>query len=185
MKNIKILFSKNKKSLALIVSMIILGTFAAGSTIAWLKTETDTVTNTFEKAYVDCEVKEDWTPGEKKQDVKIKNTSNIDAYIRVAVIPEFEDDEGNVVAQSCELSDLNIIFNGIGTKWIEKDGYYYYKEKVSSGSNTDILIKKATLKTKNNCNLNLHIMAEAIQAQPKDVVESAWGVTVDKDGKLS
>lgn len=186
MKHIKSLFNNKYKSLALIIATITLVTFATGSTIAWLKDETKAVTNTFEKAYVDCEVEENWTEGEKKEDVKIHNTSNIDAFIRVAVIPTFEDDEGNVVACNCNLSDLNITFNELGTKWLEKDGYYYYKEIVAAGFDTDVLINEATLKTENGYNLNLIISAEAIQAQPNEVVEGAWGVTVDKEnGKLS
>ncbi|MBQ3179857.1 MAG: hypothetical protein IJB55_00675, partial [Firmicutes bacterium] len=105
---------------------------------------------------------------------------NVDAYIRVAIIPTWEDDEGNPVGVSASLNDLDIVWTS-SNKW-EKgdDGFWYYTSPVSAGASTGNLIAEATVKTANGYKMNLQILAQGIQADGVDSndetpVEQAWG----------
>ena len=76
--------NKTKTILALALVALLL-TCAVGGTVAYLVTKTDAVTNTFTPGRVTVRV-EDTVSGNVKKDVKITNTGNTSAYIRVAIV---------------------------------------------------------------------------------------------------
>lgn len=93
--------------------------------------------NTVEVA-VDDKMSQD---GRTKSDVVITNTGNTDAYMRVAIVANWYDKNGQIVAPWGGLLDT---FDGeclLGTKtnavdtqnWTYDGGYYYYKWKVKPG----------------------------------------------------
>ena len=190
---------KTKKPVALVAILVLLCCAVAG-TVAYLVTSTGPVTNTFTPASVTTEVEETFD-GTTKSDVRIKNTGNIDAYIRVAVIVNWADDKGNVsgtpVKDSDYVMDLNID-TGTTTNapWFKgSDGYYYCKTAVKSVKQdtkdcyTPVLIKsciKATgAQAPAGYDLQVTILADGIQSVPADAVQQAWGVTVDSSGQLT
>jgi hypothetical protein len=179
-----------RKAAIAMAAMALLLCCAIGGTLAWLVTSPGSLKNTFTPAQVQCEVRESFSNG-IKSDVYVLNPDvkgSVPAYIRVALIPTWEDNEGNVAAISAGLSDLAIEW---GTNWIKGgDGYWYYKAPVAPGAQTDQLIKTAVVsKTGNGYRMNLYILAEAIQAHGKDSkgaspVEVTWKVKLDASGKI-
>lgn len=182
---------KTKKPLILLASMVLILLVGVVGTLALLIMQSGPVENTFVPGNVSVEVQENFNNTEKK-DVQIRNTGNVDAYIRVAIIPTWEDDEGNPVGVSASLSDLDITWTN--NNWQQgADGFWYYTSPVSAGGSTDNLIDSASVKTANGYHMNLQILAQGIQADGVDSkgqtpVELAWssGVSgVGYDGTLS
>ncbi|MBQ3198936.1 MAG: hypothetical protein IJB67_01020 [Firmicutes bacterium] len=175
---------KTKKSLITLASLAIILLVGVGATLAFLVMKSGPVTNTFVPGNVEVTVQESFD-GTTKKSVSIKNIGNVDAYIRVAIIPTWEDDEGNPVGVSASLDDLNITW-GSSDKWKKADdGFWYYTSPVPAGDSTENLIASATVKTDSagynaGYKMNLQILAQGIQADGVDSndetpVEQAWG----------
>lgn len=177
---------RNKKLILLIsVVAILILALTAGTTLAWLKASSGPVVNTFEPARVTSQVEEDITNG-VKSDVRIKNTSNIDAYIRATVVINWVDKDGNIAAQKPEANKDYKIEYDLSNGWWERDGYYYYSSAVAPDHLTNELIKECTAvagKAPEGYSLSVEIIADAIQSVPDKAVREAWNVTV-ADGKI-
>jgi hypothetical protein len=151
---------------------------AGGGTIAYLTSQSGTVINTFTSASTGVEIKETCS-GAVKSNVYVENTSDIDVFIRAAIIVSWADSSGNVYAQAPTEDDYTI---ELGSDWKKIDGYYYYSKRVSAkGTDSD---KTANLidrcyPTEGNaptgCELQVTVLAEAIQADG-GAVSDAWGV---------
>ena len=179
---------KTKKSLIMLASLAVILLVGVVGTLALLITQTNSVENTFVPGNVSVAVSETFD-NETKTNVSIKNTGNVDAYIRVAIIPTWEDSAGNPVGVSASLDDLTIDWgpaDGSETEenpsnnWEKgKDGFWYYTSSVSPQQSTTILIDSATVKTDSAgynagyC-MNLQILAQGIQSVPTTVVTSEW-----------
>lgn len=188
-----------KRGIFVICAVLILCTIAAGS-IAWLSSVTGSVTNKFDPAEVTIIVTEEPFDHEVKQNVSVENTGNVHAYIRVALVPAWVDENGNVVAQEASLDDCTITWGENGTASLEgnpdwfkgSDGYYYCRKPIPPRSETPnnftpILIKKCEVNDSaygHQYDFELRVMASAVQAIPTDAVEEAWGVSVDANGDL-
>ena len=177
---------KTKQPVALVALLVLLCCTVAG-TLAYLVDSTDPVTNTFTPASVTTQVEEEFN-GTTKSDVRIKNTGNIDAYIRAAVIVNWADAQGNVSGTPVKDSDYTIIYNE--SDWFQgSDGYWYYTKPVAPNDGlTDILIKScapAANMAPEGYDLQVTILADGIQSVPADAVQQAWGVTVDSSGQLT
>ena len=59
--------------------------------------------------------------------------------------------------------------------------------RLAAGSETSAVVREAkvTFPEGKGYKMDLEVMAQSIQAEPKDAVESAWGVTVNSDGSLT
>lgn len=184
---------KSKKTLTLLVALLVIFTVSVGSTLAFLITQTGPVVNTFTPGEIKGNVIETFD-GETKKDVHIKIDSNSDvsAYVRALVVVSWKDEKGNVYGKK-PVADVDYSMDwGLDDNWFSVgDGYYYYKKPIGPGessNDTTKLIDSCTqLKAceNSNYNLNVDIIAEAVQAEPKDAVEDAWGVTVRSDGTIS
>ena len=188
---------KNKKLVLLIsVVAILILALTAGTTLAWLKSSSGPVVNTFEPAKVTSQV-EETINGTVKEDVKIKNTSNIDAYIRATVVVNWVDDDGNIAAQKPVAgTDYTISYASDTGWWKGNDGYYYYSSPVApwktanNGDLTGVLINSCQLDAGANVpeggyHLSVEIIADAIQSVPTKVVRDNWHVAVSADGTIS
>ena len=176
-----------KRSLVLVVSLLALLLVVAGGTLAWL-TAQDSVSNTFTPAHVTCDVDETFD-GTKKENVTIKNTSDIPVYIRASIIVTWKDSEGNVYGQKPASSDYDMKMAANSGWVLGTDGYYYYTSPVAVGDTTGTLINKCTVKDGatppgDDYKLSVEIIAEAIQSQPDRAVADAWNVTVS-NGSLN
>ena len=180
-----------KRSLVLVVSVLVLLLAVAGGTLAWL-TAQDSVNNTFTPAHVTCDVVEEFKDG-IKSDVKIKNTSDIPAYIRAYIVvtwKDADDADDNVYGKlPVEGTDYTMTMSS-GTAWKKgSDGYYYYTSPVAADDTTGVLISSCTEKTEKapaGYRLSVEIIAEAIQSVPTTTVGDVWGsvASVDSNGTL-
>lgn len=166
------------KSVALLVSLVLIIVCAVGGTVAWLVAKTTPVQNTFTPGKVSCTVEENFDANTGvKGDVKIKNTSDVNAYIRVRLVG-YNKEADDIIGGSADW--LNKI-NTNNDNWFKDGDYYYYKTSVASGAATSNLIDNCTLED----GQVLEILAEAIQATPTTAVTEAWRVTVDSNGNLT
>ena len=171
--------SAKRKSFIVLFSLALILLFAVGGTIAYIVTSTNDVKNTFEPAQVACEVEEQFD-GAIKENVKIRNTGDIDAYIRAAVIITWKDSDGNISAVApVEGTDYTINYN-LGD-WLKgSDGYYYFKNPVPDGGLTDTaLIDSCEFTGRENrpgaeYELSVEILADAIQSVPPTAVNESW-----------
>lgn len=176
----------NKKQLILLISLMLLCTMAVGMTLAYIVTQTSPVENKFNPSHVTCQVAEQFN-NNIKSDVKIQNTSDIEAYIRAAVVVTWQDEAGNISSlKPVSDEDYSITYKE-SAGWINgSDGYYYYSSPVAPDGYTDVLISecKPLKDGPQGYTLHVEIIAEAIQSVPADAVEQAWNVTVT-DGSIS
>lgn len=191
--NGKRVLKTNRKAPVALVAILVLLCCAVAGTVAFLIDSTGPVKNTFEPSHVTTYVEETFANGEKK-DVRIQNTGDIDAYIRVAVIVNWADASGNVSGTApVKDTDYTISYNNDG--WFEgSDGYYYCKAPVKSVKQdakdcyTPVLIKscvKATgAQVPAGYDLQVTILADGIQSVPDKVVNEAWPAVQVSGGQL-
>ena len=180
--------ANKRKAIVLLTSLVLLIALLVGTTIAFLITSDEPITNTFNPSQVSCEVNEESFNNEVKTNVTISNTGDTEAYIRAAIIVTWKDSEnGNVygaapIAGKDYTIDLNL------TEWIEgSDGYYYYRYPVApkdkENSATSVLINRCFAIHENTpagYGLNVEILGSAIQSVPVSVVNEKWpAVKVD------
>lgn len=173
--------ASGRKKSALVISIVLLLTVAVGVTLAILSTKSDPVSNDFSYKPVTCEVDEPgWTDGNTvKQNVSIKNTSDVQVYIRASIVVTWKvEDDGSVLAKKpVEGVDYTISLNE--TDWVNSDGIYYARQAVEPGEKTPVLINSVKVLTETEgYTLQVEVIAEAIQATPKEAVQEAWGVTI-------
>lgn len=190
----KYLKNKNKKSLTLIVSLILIITIGVGGTLAYLITSTSAVKNTFTPSKVVISVDETFD-GNTKEDVVIQNhRDSVKAYIRAAIVVNWMDNHGNVWATTPELGKDYTMTPGTG--WtLGTDGIYYHKGAVPAGKPTEVLITEAKPLVEAPADgyyLSIEILAQGIQADGVDSnneppVLSAWesGVSAANNDTLT
>lgn len=153
----------------------------------------DEIVNTIILGNVEIEVEEEFTSPEnwdgKKVDkvVKIANKSNVNALIRVAIIPRWVDNQGNpwpgdTNIISCERVNIIDLPNiNPNNKWVYgNDGYYYYNTVVPTGEATVEILNSLSasipeeLKNRyKDKTLIVDVKAEAVQAA-EYVYKASW-----------
>ena len=198
MRQIKTYSRKPKRSIKpflIAFCVCILACAAVSGSLAWLISAPGPVVNEFIPGEVTIQVDETFDDEHTtKQNVSIKNTGNVPAYIRVALVPAWVDDEGNIAAKPASLKlndDCNIAWgkdgSGYEADWfIGSDGFYYCKTVIEPGASTPILIKSCTVKgEEHEYDFELQVIASAVQSLPTSTVEEVWPVVVDTDGTLA
>lgn len=167
----------SKRTVILLASLTLLMGLAIGSTAAYLVTHTSQVTNTFTPAKVSCVINEKFE-NNVKSDVTIKNTGNVDAYIRAKVIISWTDADGKIVPAPFDDPDFTTDAN-----WSlnEVDGIYYYSERVAPNDSTTNLIKSiAPPSDTKGYRLKVDIIADAIQADGiASSAQASWAEAKD------
>ena len=183
------------KALLLIASLAVLLTATVGSTAAWLVSKPAAVENNFVPGKVACQVLEDFGKDYVKRDVKVQNTGNTDAYIRVLLVFTWKDKEGNIFSNKPQEGiDYQINMDNMNlTDWIMQKSdagvYFYYKKRVAPKAKTDVLIESlyqitdVTGPENGKYKLSVDILADAVQANPPEAVAESWGVAVE-NGKI-
>lgn len=193
-----------KKTIA-IISLALLILITVGTTLALVFTDTKPVQNTFTPSRVSCAVVEGTNDpvehsnvdtGNVKEAVKIKNTGDTDAFIRVAVVVNWMSADGTKVwAQKPTLAQTPddtkgqylIDFNTDDWKRSSTDEYWYYSKPVAPDTLTPKLIETAYLMKDvtppDGYYLSIEIVASAIQSTPEKVVFEQWGIPVS-NGEL-
>lgn len=180
-----------KKRITLVLSMALLLAVAVGATVAFLVDKTPSVTNTFQPVSVSCRVQESFdTNTNTKRDVSVQNTGDIPAYIRVAVVVTWVSRESGNTYGGAPVAgtDYRMTLNENG--WIQgTDGFYYCTTAIAAGDATPLLLTSVTPvdgQAPEGYRLSVQIVASAIQAEPAEAVQFAWGgVTVYDDGTIA
>ena len=145
---------------ALILSLCLIFALAVGTTLALLTANTDPVTNTFTAAKSKITIEEKTDNGSKSE-IYVKNEGTATSYVRVKLVCNWVDKDGNVSATPVPAPTIT------NSDWFEKDGIYYYT------------------KAPEGCRLEVTVLAESIQAAPSKAVTDSWGVRVDNNGYLT
>ena len=171
---------KTKQPVALVALLVLLCCTVAG-TLAYLVDKTPEVKNTFEPAKVTTSVLEDPFDGVTKKNVRIKNTGNIDAYIRATVVVNWASDsetEKNVVSGIVPKEGTDYTIDWTMVNWVKVGDYYYYTQKVAAKGETKQLFTDCKLKEgvtpPSGYHLQVTILADGIQAEPVHVVADVW-----------
>lgn len=172
---------------ALILSLCLIFALAVGTTFALLKANTDPVENTFTAAKSGTDIVEK-LDGNQKKSIIVQNTGTAVSYVRVKLVMNWVDGNGNVSAEP-----VNITVDYDNTNWFEQGGIYYYKMPVApigakpDNVTTNLLKTPITQDTApEGCHLEVTVLAESIQAAPSAAVEGAWtAVKVGSDGNLT
>ena len=157
------------KHFAALLALVLILVCTVGGTVAYLVAHTDPVTNTFTPGKVSCQVEEKFNEKTKTEAV-IKNTGNVPAYIRVAVVANTVDGDNITGMATLPEGWLNDEY------WTKSGDFYYYKGVVQPNAVTaaDLLEKDIPL-----TDIQVTILASAIQSMPDDAVEEAWQMRYD------
>ena len=173
---------KHTKRRTTLLSIFLILSLAVSGTLAYIVARTDNVNNQFEPSYVTCQVN-----ANNDDTFDVTNTSDIDAYIRAAIVVNWMDDQGNVRGISPKASDYSLTVNA--TDWWKdtKTGYYYYKYSVVPAGVTEDLITSyglaAGVTAPSGYELCVEVVAEAIQADGDTdngavpAYRNAWGIS--------
>ena len=159
-----------KKASALTIAIILILVMAIGGTVAFLVTHTDQIVNTFQPTDVSCEINEKFNDDNTvKTSAVVENTGKIPAYIRVAVVANTVDAEGNITGAADVSNKL------AGSGWTKVGDYYYYNGVVKPNETTGNLLAEGI----DLNGIQVTILASAIQAEPTNAVAEAWDVQFD------
>lgn len=125
--------------------------------------------------YNEIEIIENFEPQVKlekgqslKREICIKNSGNVDCYIRVKPI----------ISDSRVLDSINLNYNLIDFSYNKNDGYYYYNEKLSPGNNTTPIF--TTISISENAEdfvlegFEIYTCAEAVQTIQNKSMADVW-----------
>ena len=190
--------------LTTILTILIFG--SVSTTIAFLITGTDSITNIFVPANVETTVVM-WKGGEGYDGIRcrVRNESDISAYIRAAVVVNWVKTDGagnrhiHAIAPE-EGVDYQIEFNTqnwIKAEYPNEEVIYYAKEPVGPCSieggekkySTDYALfnnfkQISTVNQPDGYELEVEVVASGIQSVPYGVVSDKWNVTV-VDGTIT
>lgn len=163
----------SKKPLTLFVALVLLLTLAVGGSLAWLVSNDD-VTNSMVPGEVPIQINET-VSNNFKSDVTVTNNGNIQAFIRVAIIANAVDEQGNVTTLGNKPSFT------VSSDWTEIDGYYYYNGIVEPKGTTGNTTAPLFTDKVSFANGEINILAESIQVLggvtgDGNASIDAWGV---------
>ncbi|MBQ3500020.1 MAG: hypothetical protein IJA70_01140 [Oscillospiraceae bacterium] len=186
------MMNKKIRFLPVLLAALLVLTMASGSVFAYMKSKTPVFENEIIPAAVTCEAVEE-TDAEKniKTSIKVKNTGNIDAYLRVCLVTYWVDESGNIMPIPSETLNFEYSDN-----WVKgSNDIYYYKSAVAPGALTEELLEEAeSIKLKTyiadaekgtTYYQRIDVFAEAIQSLPAEAVTESWGVTLDGNGIIT
>lgn len=154
------------KSTALIIAIVLILVMAVGGTVAYIVTHTEPVINQFTPTEAKITVVEDIEDNVKNSITVRNDSTGVPVYIRVALVANAIDDNGTVTGNA------EVPAFALGTGWVQIGEYYYYTSAVEVGASTgNLLGDNMTLDT----DTQVIVVADAIQATPKDAVIAAWG----------
>lgn len=164
----------SKKPLTLFVALVLLLTLAVGGSLAWLVSN-DNVQNTMVPGNVPIQIKETLN-GTSKTSVTITNNGNIQAFIRVAIIANAVDKNGDIIVGTAPTYTVD------AEKWTQLGNYYYYNGIVEPSGTTAALFTGDVGFT----NGEINILAESIQVLggltgDGSASANAWGVVYSND----
>ena len=178
---------KNSRLTTILIAAMLFMTLAVGSTVAWLSAKDAPIQNKFLPSEVSCEVTEDFNGATGvKSKVNVKNTGDIDAFIRVKLVTYRTNEQGRHIGGTALVPSFTM-----GSDWEKYGDYYYYTLPVAPGDKpktnlTDRMTLIGAYPDADGGKQAIDVMAEAIQSVPEDAVQTAWGAgfSIGTDGRL-
>ncbi len=169
---------RSGKAKTLFLSLLLISIVVIGGTLAYLLTKTESLTNVFQPSSVSCSVTEESFDGTTKTNVNVKNTSDIDAYIRVKLVTYRVNDAGQNIGGAAVIPDFTP-----GAGWVKHGDYYYYTSPVQPGESPATALIGSIALTGSYSDADggkqvIEVMAEAIQSIPAEAVGNSWGVSI-------
>ena len=164
-----------QKWIAIIIICAVVFAGTIGGVVAYMIKISQEKKGDFVPAEVSCTINEGFV-NNQKSDITVRNTSNIDVYVRVRMVTYWLDASGNVVNKTATLPAFALDEN-----WVKDadSNTYYYKLPVATGAQTSNLLKTAlVLGSEDGYRQVIDIFAEAIQANPAEAAQNSWGVTI-------
>ena len=170
-----------------IVLILMLALISVSTTLAFMFKKSNVVENDFQPGKTVCEVQEAFD-GVEKTSIKVKNDkeqgSNVESYIRLAMISYWVNESGDIVGKPSEMPDVSYD----SAHWLKStsNDYYYHKSSVAPGETTaELLTGKIILQQVEEDEQILsqvvEVFAESIQAAPADAAAQSWGVTIENN----
>ena len=149
-------------------------------TIAYIQVHSH-ISNSFTVAKLSIELNETFD-GKDKTNVTVKNTGDVPAYLRAAIVVNWKDTDGTVI--SANESEYSM---AMGPEWIQgADSYWYCKKPTDAGQPSPALIVSCKpIVVKADQRLSVEILIQGVQAEPATAVEELWDATVTADGTLT
>ena len=178
-KTFKFLVWSGKKAVVFLALTVALSLAVVGTTIAYIIDYTESLKNTFTPPVVDIST---------VNGNVITNNSDVDVYIRAAIVVNWVSSEGTLSEPPVEGTDYTLSVN---TGWVKgTDGFYYYTSKVDPSTASVTLLSEVNADTITNGDytLTVQVISSAIQATPAEAVIGAWtsvsGVDTSNNDKL-
>ena len=182
----------HKRAVLLGLAALLIVAASIGGTLAWLTSNPSGIVNTFTPGEVPNQVTEDPFDGTTKSNVRVKNTGNVDAYIRVALVPIWRNADGTGAGYPA--AAVNPADYGMDSDWFKQGSYYYYSKSVAPNEVTAHLLTSFTAPTTptnapEGTYYELQMLAQSIQADGTDAngtspAEFAWNDVKVENGKL-
>ena len=190
---------KNTKNFTLfiIACAVVTVLVSLTSVMAYMFKRSEILDNQFVPASVQCAVTEVFE-NDTKTSVKVQNTGDIEAYIRLRIVTYWQDSKGNAVAITAPEIKFDDDWEYDTDNWIydEDEKTFYHKTPVAAnGLTSELLAKdfegiKLEKRTEifNGEKYTYHpvitFVAEAIQSKPTAAVLQ-WKVTLDGDYNIN
>lgn len=148
------------KTLALLLSVVLIMGAVIGGSLAYLQTNSTSITNSFTPGHVGCEVKNTADGFVVAPD----SDTNTPVKLRAAIVANWVDGDGNVYWQQPQVTVT-------GDKWAvnNTDGFYYYSENVvpkGAAEPLTVSLNQGQVAPSASYNLQIQVLGEAIQAEP-------------------
>ena len=167
---------KLRKTLLMVLALSLVLTLSlVGAMFAYMYKQTGSVTNTLVPANVACQVFEKFS-GNTKTEIKVENTGNIDAYLRVRMVSYWVNDKGEIMPKESVMPAY-----AVSSDWIAQGNHTYcWKTPIAPGGLTpNLLTSSITLGvSEEGYRQVVEVFAEAIQAEPLKAVEEAWSISL-------
>lgn len=125
---------------------------------------------------IEIEVEEEFDKT-TKSNVDVKNTGDVDAFIRAIIVANWVDADGVVVAP---FANEGTMTPSSSSKWVKSGAYYYYNEAVEPGCSTENLFDSYTYTSEQvpveGAHLEMTIASQAVAAVPGKTYDEVWGL---------
>ncbi len=181
----------SKKTAIIIIALSLILSVSVAGTLAFLVAKTAELINAFHPGEIVLSVDESGVSNNADSDTSV--------YVRVALVINYQDINGNVSSKTVKQDNDGIQTEGEDYKisalnegWVEKDGYYYYTRPVNANATTGTLPVTVTsyttftpegadspvLVAPSGYTLTVTYLATGVQAVPETAVTDAWGGSV-------
>lgn len=183
-----------KRNILIVLTVLVMTALLGTGAWAWFTTGAE-ATNTLTAGTVEIGINEDytpvtaWTPGQKSEKkLWLKNSGTKAAYVRLSLTPLWGHLEGETFIAEPSLPVSNVELGWNENDWLYADGWYYYRNILEAGAETNLLLHSVALSSDTGAEyrgkvLQIVVAAEAVQAS-HEAYKEAWGLDELPEGVM-